>query len=92
MPDGKPYGAGSAMDPTGMQGGDARRRRLLQVSQGFLNQGPGGGAGPRTSPSTYPDVRGFASTPVGRILLKNIMGRMGGAPGQQGAGPRPRGR
>jgi len=77
MPDGRPYGVGSAVDT------DPRRRRMLQVTQGFLNQGPASaGAEPRTRPSTYPDVRGFASTPVGKMLLRNIMARMQGARGQ----------
>lgn len=74
MPDGRPYGPGPAAG-----GGDARQRKLMQVSQGFLNQGPAAaGAGPRTNPSMYPDVRGFASTAFGKILLRNIMSRKQG--------------
>ena len=82
MPDGNPYGR----SPTG---GDPRQRRALQVSQGFLNQGPPGSTTPRTRPSTYPDVRGFASTPVGRMLLKSVLERMQGA-GTRGGRPAPR--
>jgi len=79
MPNGRPYGGRPS---TG--GGDPRQRRLMDVSRGFMNQGPTGGspAGPRTRPSMYPDVQGFAGTPVGRMLLKSIMSRMQGTQGQ----------
>lgn len=80
MPDGRPYGGRPAASR-----GDPRQRRVLDVSRGFMNQGPTSGspAGPRTRPSMYPDVRGFASTPVGRMLLKSIINRQQGQQGVQ---------
>lgn len=52
------------------------QNRLLQVTKGFMNQGSAGDAGPRTRPSMYPDVTGFADTPVGRMLLKSVLARV----------------
>ena len=74
-------------------GGGVYGPRNLQVTRGFMDQPPAtrapvGPAG-RTRPSIYPDVQGFAQTPVGRVLLRSIMERMGQRQpaGRQRAGP-----
>jgi len=84
MQSGGPYGR----RPTpGVGGTDPRQRRIMDVSRGFMNQRPAGSpVESRTRPSMYPDIQGFAQTPVGRMFLKTVVDRMR-RPQQRGQTP-----